>query len=63
MDKYRTEKETDASFYARKDLISYHFNNCLVDIGYRPDSEAVFADSQKLNKSLFGKSFKEMCYD
>lgn len=63
MDRYKDEKATNASFYARTNLVSHHFNNCLVDIGYRPDSEAVFADSQKLNKSLFGKSFKEMCYD
>lgn len=63
MDKYRTEKETDASFYARKDLISYHFNNCLVNAFYNPELENIDAESQKLDESIFGKSFKEMCYE
>ncbi|GAF53268.1 hypothetical protein JCM18900_11831 [Psychrobacter sp. JCM 18900] len=61
MDRYQEEKATNASFYAHKDLISYHFNNCLVNTAYRVDSDVVFADSQKLNKALFGKSFKEIC--
>lgn len=61
MDRYQEEKATNASFYAKQDLISYHFNNCLVNTAYRLDSEDVFKDSQKLNKALFGKSFKQMC--
>lgn len=61
MDRYQEEKAANASFYAHKDLISYHFNNCLVNTAYRVDSDFVFADSQKLNKALFGKSFKEIC--
>ena len=61
MDRYQDEKSTNASFYARKDLVSYHFNNCLVQSAYSPDSDDVFTDSQKLNKALFGKSFKQMC--
>lgn len=61
LDRYQQEKATNASFYAQKNLISYHFNNCLVNTAYRLDSEDVFKDSQKLNKVLFGKSFKEIC--
>lgn len=62
MNRYQKEKASNASFYATQGLISYHFNNCLVNIAYRPDSKVVFADSQKLNKALFGKSTRTiMC--
>lgn len=61
MNRYQKEKATNASFYARTNLVSYHFNNCLVQSAYRPDSDDIFANSQKLNKTLFGKSFKQIC--
>ncbi|WP_162617733.1 hypothetical protein [Psychrobacter sp. YP14] len=61
MQRYQEEKATNASFYARKDLISYHFNNCLVHQFYNPEIENVYTNTQKLNKSIFGKSFKEVC--
>lgn len=63
MNRYQEEKATNAPFYARKDLISYHFTNCVNSQMYRADPEVVFTNIQKLNKTLFGKSFKEMCVD
>lgn len=61
MDRYLEEKSTNAPFYARKDLISHHFNNCLVHQFYNPEVENTYTNTQKLNKTLFGKSFKEVC--
>ncbi|WP_312752493.1 hypothetical protein [Psychrobacter sanguinis] len=61
MQRYQEEKATNAPFYARKDLISYHFTNCVNSQMYRADPEVVFTNIQKLNKTLFGRSFKEMC--
>ena len=63
MERYQEEKATNAPFYARRDLISYHFTNCVNSQMYRADSEVVFTDTQKLHKTLFGKSFKEMCVE
>lgn len=63
MNRYQEEKAANAPFYARKDLISYHFTNCVNSQMYRADPEVVFTNIQKLNKTLFGKSFKEMCVD
>lgn len=61
MNRYQQEKATNASFYARKNLISYHFQNCLVHHFHNPDVENLYEDTQKLNRSIFGRSFKEMC--
>lgn len=61
MQRYEEEKAANAYLNARSNLISYRFYNCVNSTVYHLEPEDVFADSQKLNKALFGKSFKEIC--
>ena len=61
MTRYEEEKASNPSKYARIDLVTFGFSNCVNEQVYHADSEKVFSNQQKLNKTLFGKSFKQMC--
>lgn len=61
--RYQDEKASNPAKYARIDLVTFGFGNCVNRQIYRADSDKVYSDYQKLNKILFGKSFKEMCYE
>ena len=61
MTRYEHEKASNPTKYARIDLVTFGFSNCVNNQAYHADSEKVFKDSQKLNKALFGKSFTMMC--
>lgn len=61
MSRYKDEKASNPAKYAKIDLITFGFGNCVNEQVYHADSEVVFKNQQKLNKTLFGKSFKQMC--
>ncbi|KRG33892.1 MULTISPECIES: hypothetical protein [unclassified Psychrobacter] len=59
--RYQEEKVSSSAKYARINLITFGFGNCVNDQVYHADSEKVFKDSQALNKTLFGKSLTMVC--
>ena len=59
--RYQEEKVSNSAKYARINLITFGFGNCVNDQVYHADSEKVFKDSQALNKTLFGKSLTMVC--
>ena len=59
--RYQEEKSSNPAKYAKIDLVTFGFGNCVNDQMYHADSEVVFKNQQKLNKTLFGKSFKQIC--
>lgn len=61
MSRYQDEKASNPAKYAKIDLVTFGFGNCVNEQVYHADSEVVFKNQQKLNKTLFGKSFKQMC--
>ena len=61
MSRYQDEKASNPAKYAKIDLVTFGFGNCVNEQVYHADSEVVFKNQQKLNKALFGKSFKEVC--
>ncbi|WP_348548823.1 hypothetical protein AADH33_10380 [Psychrobacter sp. KFRI-CH2-11] len=61
MSRYLDEKASNPAKYAKIDLVTFGFGNCVNEQVYHADSEVVFKNQQKLNKTLFGKSFKQMC--
>ncbi|TXD96527.1 hypothetical protein ES754_10340 [Psychrobacter frigidicola] len=63
MTRYQEEKASNPAKYARINLITFGFSNCVNEQVYHADSEKVFSNQQKLNKTLFGKSFKQTCYE
>ena len=62
-ERYQQEKASNPAKYAQIDLVRLGYGNCVNMQAYRADSDRVYSDTQKLNKTLFGKSYKEMCYD
>lgn len=59
--RYQQEKASNPAKYAKMDLVRLGYGNCVNNQAYRADSDRVYSDTQKLNKTLFGKSFKQMC--
>lgn len=59
--RYQEEKASNPTKYAKINLVTFGFGNCVNEQVYHADSEVVFKNQQKLNKALFGKSFKEVC--
>ena len=59
--RYQKEKASNPAKYAKIDLVTFGFGNCVNKQAYHPDSEKVFKDSQKLNKILFGESLTMVC--
>ncbi|MBH0086010.1 hypothetical protein I6E84_07240 [Psychrobacter sp. SCQQ22] len=60
-ERYQRQQASDPENYAKINLLTYGFSNCVNDQIYHADSEKVFKDSQKLNETLFGKSLKMVC--
>ena len=59
--RYQEEKASNPAKYAKINLVTFGFGGCVNDQIYHADSEVVFKNQQKLNKTLFGKSFKQIC--
>jgi len=59
--RYQEEKASNPTKYAKINLVTFGFGNCVNEQVYHADSDEVFSNQQKLNKTLFGKSFKQMC--
>ena len=61
MSRYQEEKANDPTNYAKIDLITFGFGNCVNNQRYHAGSEVVLRNQQKLNKTLFGKSLTMVC--
>ena len=61
MSRYQEEKANDPINYAKIDLITFGFGNCVNNQRYHAGSEVVLRNQQKLNKTLFGKSLTMVC--
>ena len=61
MSRYQEEKTSNPAKYAKIDLITFGFSNCVNNQRYHADSEIVLRNQQKLNKTLFGKSLTMVC--
>lgn len=61
MSRYQEEKASNPAKYAKIDLITFGFSNCVNNQVYHADSEVVFKNKQKLNRALFGNSLKMVC--
>jgi len=61
MSRYQNEKVSNPTKYAKIDLLTFGLGRCLVDQGYRVDSEQAYESYQKLNQTLFGQSLKQVC--
>ena len=61
MSRYQEEKANDPTKYAKIDLITFGFGNCVNNQRYHAGSELVLRNQQKLNKTLFGKSLTMVC--
>ena len=59
--RYQEEKVSNSAKYARINLITFGFGNCVNDQIYHADSEKVFNNYNQLNKTIFGKSLKMVC--
>ena len=61
MSNYQEQKASDPVNYAKINLLTYGFGNCVNDQSYHADSQKVYQDYKKLNKVLFGKSLTMVC--
>lgn len=61
MSRYQEEKASNPAKYAKIDLITFGFGNCVNNQRYHAGSEVVLRNQQKLNKTLFGKSLTMVC--
>lgn len=61
MSHYQEQKASDSANYAKINLLTYGFGNCVNDQIYHADSEKVFNNYNQLNKTIFGKSLKMVC--
>ena len=61
MSRYQEEKASNPAKYAKIDLITFGFGNCVNNQRYHARSEVVLRNQQKLNKTLFGKSLTMVC--
>ncbi|WP_352257744.1 hypothetical protein [Psychrobacter sp. TB55-MNA-CIBAN-0194] len=60
-ERYQSQKASDPENYAKINLLTYGFSNCVNDQIYYADSEKVFANYNRLNKTIFGKSLTMVC--
>ncbi len=60
-ERYQSQKASDPENYAKINLLTYGFSNCVNDQIYHTDSEKVFANYNRLNKTIFGKSLTMVC--
>ena len=61
MTRYQGQKASNPAEYARIDLLTFGFGNCVNEQVYHPDTDNVFEAYQELNKTLFDKSYKVTC--
>lgn len=61
MSRYQEEKANDPTNYAKIDLLTFGFGNCVNNQRYHAGSEVVLRNQQKLNKTLFGNSLTMVC--
>ncbi|MCG3809944.1 hypothetical protein I3252_10675 [Psychrobacter sp. Ps4] len=59
--RYQEEKASDPENYAKTNLLTYGFSNCVNDQIYHADSQKVFSNYNQLNKTIFGKSISMVC--
>lgn len=59
--RYQEEKDSDSASYAKINLLTYGFSNCVNDKIYHADSNKVFSNYNQLNKTIFGKSISMVC--
>ena len=60
-ERYQQEKASDPANYAKIDLLTFGFGNCVNDQVYHADSNKVFANYNQLNKTIFGESLTMVC--
>ena len=61
MASYQEQKASDSANYAKINLLTYGFGNCVNDQIYHADSQKVFSNYNQLNKTIFGKSISMVC--
>ena len=61
MASYQEQKASDSANYAKINLLTYGFGNCVNDQIYHADSQKVFSNYNQLNKTIFGKSITMVC--
>ena len=61
MSRYQEQKDSDSASYAKINLLTYGFGNCVNSQIYHADSQKVFSNYNQLNKTIFGKSIKMVC--
>ena len=61
MSRYQDEKASNPAKYAKIDLITFGFGNCVNDQVYHADSEKTYIYRQQLNKIVFGESLTKVC--
>ena len=61
MSHYQEQKASDSANYAKINLLTYGFGNCVNDQIYHADSQKVFSNYNQLNKTIFGKSITMVC--
>ena len=60
---YQEQKARDPANYAKINLLTYGFGNCVNDQIYHADSQIVFDNYNQLNKTIFGDSIIMVCVD
>jgi len=61
MSHYQEQRASDPENYAKINLLTYGFSNCVNDQIYHADSNKVFSNYNQLNKTIFGKSISMVC--
>lgn len=62
-ERYQREKASNPAKYAKIDLVTFGFSNCVNNQGYHADPDDVLKGFKKLNKILFGNSLKQRCFE
>lgn len=62
-ERYQREKADDPANYAKINLLTFGFGNCVNDQVYHADSQIVFDNYNQLNKTIFGDSLTMVCED
>ena len=60
-ERYDREKTSNSASYAKINLLTFGFGNCVNSQIYHADSNKVFSDYNQLNKTIFGKSITMVC--
>lgn len=59
--RYQEEKASNPTKYAKINLVTFGFGNCVNEQVYHADSNKVFANYNQLNKTIFGESLTMVC--